>query len=262
METNTDGGGPLILITNDDGIDAHGIRVLTSSLNGLGTRYVVAPREEQSGVSHAITIRQPVRIVQRDGGVFGEGVEAYAVTGTPADCVKMAIDHILPRKPDLVVSGINQGPNAAVNILYSGTVSAALEASVMGLDAIAFSLNAWTGGDFESAGAYARRIVETALQRKLPSGVLLNVNVPNLPYNEIKGIAITAQAKSRWEDSFVEHRDPFDRPYYWIAGNFVNLDTGDHTDLAALEAGYVSVTPVHSDLTAYEFVDHLKGWGM
>jgi 5'-nucleotidase len=253
---------PLILITNDDGIDAHGIRVLAGALRGLGTLRIVAPREEQSGVSHAITIRQPVRVIRRDLEVDGETVEAFAVTGTPADCIKIAIDQILPRKPDLVVSGINQGPNAAVNVLYSGTVSAALEASVLGYDAIAFSLNAWVGGHFDAAGRYARRIAETTLRKKLPAGVLLNVNVPDLPYDEIKGVAITAQAKSRWEESFVERRDPFDRPYYWIAGQFVNLDDGDHTDLAALEAGFVSVTPVHSDLTAYEFVDHMKRWNL
>jgi 5'-nucleotidase len=252
--------GPLILITNDDGIDANGIRMLAGAMRGLGTLYVVAPREEQSGVSHAITIRQPVRIIHREYTVEGEAIEAFAVTGTPADCVKMAIDHILPRRPDIVVSGINQGPNAAVNILYSGTVSAALEASVLGLDAIAFSLNAWTGGHFEPAGRYARHIVKTTLEKKLPPGILLNVNVPDLPYDEIRGIAITSQAKSRWEESFVERRDPADRPYYWIAGKFVNLEPGDHTDIAAIEAGYVSVTPVHSDLTAHSFVEHMRRW--
>ncbi len=253
---------PLILICNDDGIDAHGIRVLAGAMQGLGQLYIVAPREEQSGVAHAITIRQPVRIVPREYEVDGARIEACAVTGTPADCVKLAVDQILPRRPDLVVSGINQGPNAAINVIYSGTVSAALEASILGVDAIAFSLNAWTGGHFEAAGQYARRIARIVLEKSLPPGILLNVNVPDLPADEIKGIAVTSQARSRWEESFVERKDPFDRPYYWIAGNFVNLDAGDHTDLAALEAGYVSVTPVHSDLTAYEHLAHLKDWMM
>jgi 5'-nucleotidase len=170
------------------------------------------------------------------------------------------MDKLVPRVPRLVVSGINQGPNASVNILYSGTVSAATEATILDLDAVAVSYSRWQGGDFEASGRYARRIVEQVLREGLPPGVLLNVNVPDLGYEAIRGIRITRQAKARWEESFTERLDPVNRPYYWLSGRFVNLDEGEATDLAAIEDGYVSVTPIQFDLTAYRFLEDLHRW--
>ncbi len=249
---------PLILVSNDDGVDAEGIAALVKALAPLGECYVVAPSEEQSGVSHAITIRHPVRANKVPFEIDSGPLEAYAVTGTPVDCVKLAVDQLLPRAPDLVVSGINHGPNAAINTIYSGTVSAALEGAILGINAIAFSLNTWRGGDFDAGSEYIRRIVAQVLKHKLPRGVLLNVNIPHLPADEIKGVAVTRQAESMWQESFVERIDPMNKPYYWIAGQFVDLDEGDDTDLAALKKGFISVTPIRPDLTAHDLIGGLK----
>ncbi|MFO7314902.1 5'/3'-nucleotidase SurE, partial [Rhodothermus marinus] len=167
---------------------------------------------------------------------------------------------LLPRRPDLVVSGINRGPNTAVNVIYSGTVSAATEAAILGIDAIAFSLCNWEARDYSAAAHYARRIARTVLAHGLPPGILLNVNIPDLPLEEIKGIAITRQARSRWEESFAERRDPYNQPYYWLTGRFVNLDDGDDTDLEAVAQGYVSITPLQHDLTAHAYRALLSQW--
>ena len=249
---------PLILVCNDDGIEAPGIIALASALDGLGEIYVVAPESEQSAVGHAITVRDPVRAHSHTFEIPSGEVYARAVSGTPADCVKLAVNQLLPRAPDLVVSGINHGPNTAVNVIYSGTVSAATEASILGINAVAFSLCSWESSDFESAGTVARRIASHVLQRGLPAGVLLNVNIPAKPASELRGIRITRQARSRWEEGFDERVDPFDRPYYWISGKFVNLDEGDNTDLDAIEEGYVSVTPLQHDMTAHNHLADLQ----
>lgn len=250
----------LILVCNDDGIGSHGIAALASAMDGLGDIYVVAPIDEQSAVGHAITVRDPVRARAYPFEVPSGKIPAFAVTGTPADCIKLAVNQLLPRKPDLVVSGINRGPNTAVNVIYSGTVSAATEASILGIDAIAFSLCSWQGDDFETAGRYSREIADLIVEKGLPSGVLLNVNIPDLPYDDIRGIVTTRQARSRWEESFSERKDPFDQPYYWLSGKFVNLDKGDNTDLGAIENGFISITPIHYDLTAYDFLAEMESW--
>lgn len=251
---------PLILVCNDDGIGAPGIVALASAMEGLGEIVVVAPIDEQSAVGHAITVRNPVRAHGYPFEIPSGRISAHAVTGTPADCVKLAVNQLLPRKPDLVVSGINRGPNTAVNVIYSGTVSAATEAAILGIDAVAFSHCAWTVTDYEASGIIARRIAKRVMHLGLPPGILLNVNIPDLPIEKIRGIMPTRQARSRWEESFSERRDPFDQPYYWLSGKFVNLDQGDETDLSAIDAGYVSVTPLHYDLTAYEFLKALDDW--
>jgi 5'-nucleotidase len=249
---------PLILVSNDDGIESPGILSLVSALDGLGDLVVVAPLTEQSAVGHAITMRDPVRARPWPfRGPSGQ-VQAYAVSGTPADCVKLAFDKLVPRKPDLVVSGINQGPNTAVNVIYSGTVSAATEASILGIPSVAFSYCRWEGGDFESSGRVARMISEHVLEEGMPGGVLLNVNIPDIPFDRMKGIMVTRQARAKWEESFSERLDPFDRPYYWLSGTFVNLDTGENTDLYAVENGWVSLTPVEHDLTAHHTLDDLR----
>ncbi|HIG74157.1 MAG TPA: 5'/3'-nucleotidase SurE [Bacteroidetes bacterium] len=251
---------PLILLSNDDGIDARGIAALASALDGLGELAVVAPFEEQSAVGHAITVRDPMRV---HAWPF-EGVDgplwARAVTGTPADCVKIACQRLLPRMPDLVVSGINHGPNTAVNVLYSGTVSAATEACILGVPSIAVSHGDWRPEDFEAAGIAARRVAEHVLERGLPPGVLLNVNVPGGSPDDIAGYQVTRQARARWEEEFEERLDPMNRPYYWLGGRFIDLDEGADTDLHAMREGYVSVTPLQIDLTAYAHLDDLAAW--
>lgn len=251
---------PLILICNDDGIDAPGIQGLAEALDGLAELCVVAPESEQSAVGHAITVRDPVRAHAYDFEVDSGTVPAWAVSGTPADCIKLGTHQLLDRKPDLVVSGINRGPNTAVNVLYSGTVSAATEAAILGHDAVAFSLCNYTAEQYDAAARWARRIVRRVLQTGLPPEVLLNVNIPDLPDEDIKGLTVTRQAHSRWVESFDARTDPFDRPYYWLSGRFVNLDNGDETDLAAVEDGYVSVTPIQHDMTAHRALDALREW--
>ncbi len=260
MSTTPNDPAPLILVCNDDGIRARGIIALASALDGLGELWVVAPRDEQSAVGHAITVRDPVRAHEHDFEVPSGPVTAYGVAGTPADCIKLAVNQLVPRRPDLVVSGINHGPNTAVNVMYSGTVSAATEASILGIDAIAFSLCRWDGGDFEVAGRIARQIAERVVQGGLPPGILLNVNIPAKPAADIQGMMVTRQARSRWEESFKERTDPFDRTYYWLSGTFVNLDDGDNTDLAAIEQDYVSITPLQHDLTAHQHLNDLRNW--
>jgi len=251
---------PLILVCNDDGIDAPGIIALASAMDGLGDVFVVAPVDEQSAVGHAITVRDPVRARPWPFEVPSGTIPAYAVTGTPADCAKLAMHHLLPRPPDLVVSGINRGPNTAVNVIYSGTVSAATEASILGLDAIAFSLCAWQIEDFEPAARYAEVIARKVLETGIPPGIVFNVNIPALAFEDIKGIEVTRLANSRWEESFVERTDPLNQPYYWLSGRFVNLDEGEHTDLEAIENGFVSLTPIQYDLTAHGFLTELREW--
>src|SRR5690554_872580 len=251
---------PLILISNDDGINAPGIKALADAVADLGEVWVVAPVSEQSAVGHAITVRDPVRAQEWPFKVSRGEIASYAVTGTPADCIKLAINQILPRRPDLVVSGINKGPNTAVNVIYSGTVSAATEAAILGIDSIAFSLCDWNPEDYEAAATIARAIARRVIVDGLPPGVLLNVNIPAIPQSEIRGILPTRQARSRWEESFHERVDPQNQTYYWLTGTFVNLDDGENTDLSAVDRGYVSVTPIHYDLTAHDFLDVLGRW--
>lgn len=253
------GSRPLILVSNDDGIDAPGLSALAGAMSVFGDVYVVAPLFEQSAVGHAITIREPVRARKVGLDVSG-AVAAYGVKGTPADCVKLAVNQLLPGRPDLVVSGINRGPNTAVNVIYSGTVSAATEAAILGIDSIAFSVCDWEAEDYEASAAIARRIASKVLREGLPPGVLLNVNVPGAPLEDIRGILATRQARSRWEETFHERVDPNNQPYYWLTGTFVNLDEGENTDLSAVERGFVSVTPIHYDLTAHDFLRKIDAW--
>lgn len=251
---------PLILISNDDGIEAAGILSLAAALDSIGDIIIAAPLQEMSAVGHAITMRDPVRTRPWPfRGPSGQ-ITAYAVSGTPADCVKLALDKLVPRQPDLVVSGINHGPNTAVNVIYSGTVSAATEAAILGIPAIAFSYCRWGSGDFEASGRVAQRIVRQVLANDWPPGILLNVNIPDIPFEQMKGVMITRQAQARWEEQFAERMDPFNRPYYWLSGTFVNMDEGTNTDLWAIDNNWVSVTPIQHDLTAYRAMDTLQEW--
>jgi 5'-nucleotidase len=249
---------PLILVVNDDGIFAPGIAALIDVVKNLGEVVVVAPDSPQSAMGHALTIHDPIR-VNRDKKIFPD-IEAYECSGTPVDCVKLAKFLILKeRKIDLCVSGINHGANHSVNILYSGTLSAAMEASIEGIPSIGFSLMDFSfDANFEYCKPYVERICAYALNNEMPSK-LLNVNFPKLPADKIRGIKICRQANARWAEEFQEGHDPTGRPYYWLTGKFINLDKGKRdTDVWALENGYVSVVPSHHDLTQYTAIDKLK----
>ena len=246
-----------ILVSNDDGISSEGIAVLTKSLSEIGDVIVVAPQTEQSAVGHAITMQIPVRVNEftRGGKFFG-----YAVTGTPADCIKMGIKNIMKEKPDIVVSGINNGVNSAINIIYSGTVSAAREAAIMDVPSIAVSIAGHQVDDYSYSGKIAQQLVKMISKNRLQPGTLLNVNVPNLPQDEILGVKLTKQGQSKWEDVFEERIDPYGRKYYWLTGELINLDTELERDHFAVMNKYVSVTPIHFDLTDYEMFDRMSSW--
>lgn len=248
---------PLILISNDDGITSPGIKVLVEEMSKIGTVVVVAPDKAQSAMGHAITINMPLWLTHVD---LFDGVESYQCSGTPVDCVKLAIDKILPRRPDLMVSGINHGSNSSINVIYSGTVSAAMEAAIDGMKAIGFSLcdYSWEA-DFEPVRKYILSIATTVLSNKLPYGTLLNVNIPKTT-SPIKGIKVCRQAKAKWKEDFNKRVDPFGRNYYWMTGDFVNMDEGEDTDVAALEAGYISIVPTMFDLTDHVQKEQIANW--
>ncbi len=248
---------PLILVTNDDGMFAPGIKALVAVAKKIGEVVVVAPNSPQSAKGHAITLSDPLRLNKVD--VF-EGVEAYECSGTPVDCVKLAKHVILKdRTPDLCVSGINHGSNASINIIYSGTMSAAMEAALEGIPSIGFSLLDYRfEADFEPAQHFAKQVIRYVLDTGLKSCNLLNVNIPKLSLAEIKGIKVARQANARWQEEFVESTDPSGRKYYWLTGKFINEDTGADTDIWALENGFVSVVPCGHDLTIYPAIYEMK----
>lgn len=251
---------PLILVTNDDGITSVGIRTLVELMKQLGSVVVVAPNSPQSGMGHAITISNPIRLYPSD--IFGD-VPAYECSGTPADCVKLAKHHVLKdRSPDLVVSGINHGSNSSISILYSGTMSAAIEAAIEGIPAIGFSLNDFTSqADFSHTRDHILTITRSVLERGLQRGTALNVNFPARTAEPLKGIRICRQANAKWQEEFDERRDPHGSRYFWMAGDFVNFDThAEDTDEYALSQNYTSVVPCQYDLTSYGMLDELKNW--
>jgi len=239
---------PIILITNDDSIHAPGIRALVEAARGLGKIVVVAPDKPQSGMGHAITIGSPLRLHKMH---LFEDVESYSCSGTPVDCVKLAVDKILHRKPDICLSGINHGANHTINVIYSGTMSAALEASIESIPSIGFSLlDLSIEADFTAATHYARLLVEQMLKKPIAEPHLcLNVNIPKGELASIKGIKICRQAYAKYDEEFDERKDPNGRRYYWLTGVFVNFDKGKDTDVWALKHNYVSVVPVQFDLT-------------
>ena len=250
---------PLILVTNDDGITAPGVRTLIDVMSQLGDVVVVAPDKPQSAMGHAITINSTLYLnkISAENAAITE----YSCSGTPVDCVKMAVSEILKRKPDLCVSGINHGSNSSINVIYSGTMSAAVEAGIEGIPAIGFSLQDldWNA-DFEPVRPFVEKIASEVLKNGLPDGVLLNVNFPKLPFVEIKGIKVARQAKALWIEKFDKRESPSGRNYYWLTGEFVNQDKGVDTDEWALDNGYVSLVPVQFDLTAHHAMQQLNTW--
>lgn len=248
---------PSILVVNDDGITAPGIKVLIEEMQQLGDVVVVAPEGAQSGMGHAITIGKPLRIDRVD---IYDGVEMYKTTGTPVDCVKLAVNQVFKgRKPDICVSGINHGLNNSINVLYSGTMSAAVEGAIEGIPSIGFSYDDFAqDADFSKCRPYVRGISQQVLSHGLPKGTLLNVNFPNVP--AIKGIKICRQANAKWIEEFDERVDPYNRHYYWLTGIFKSLDRGEDTDVWALNNGYTSIVPVQFDLTAHHAIPELNSW--
>jgi len=247
---------PVILVTNDDGITAPGLHALVEAMRDLGDIYVVAPDSPQSGMGHAITINNPLRLDEVN--VHGEHMW-FQCSGTPVDCVKIAIDKILHKKPDICVSGINHGSNSSINVIYSGTMSAAMEGAIEGIPSVGFSLLDYSlNADFSGAKAYARMIASNVLKAGLPSGTLLNVNIPNLEIDDIKGVKVCRQANAKWVEEFDERLDPNRRKYYWLTGRFMNHDKGLDTDEWALANGYISLVPVQFDFTAHHAIPFLN----
>jgi len=250
---------PLILVTNDDGILAPGIRILISVMRTIGEVIVVAPDKPQSATGHAITINNTLYLdkISKENDAITE----YSCSGTPVDCVKLAVNEILKRKPDLCVSGVNHGSNSSINVIYSGTMSAAVEAGIEGIPAIGFSLLDYDwNADFEPIKSFIKKITLETISNGLPKGVVLNVNFPKLKEKEIKGIKVCRQAKAMWVEKFDKRKTPFGKDYYWLSGEFINQDKGEDTDEWALENGYISVVPVQFDLTAHHSIQQLNTW--
>lgn len=250
---------PLILITNDDGITARGLQALAEAMQEVGRVVIVAPDSERSATGHAITLTDPLRVekVYRNGEFFG-----FAVSGTPADSVKVGVKAILERSPDLVVSGINRGPNTGVNVIYSGTVSAATEAAIMGIKAIAVSLGTFVDPDYSSAARYAVWLARKALANPFPPGVVLNLNVPAIPEAEIKGVKLTRQGQAGYEEVLEKREDLRGKTYYWLGGELLISRDSEDCDSRTLEGGYVSITPLQFDMTSYPALTELRRWGL
>ena len=252
---------PLILITNDDGIVAPGIRALIAVMKEIGEVVVVAPDSPQSAMGHAITINNTLKLERVH--IDKEIEQEYSCSGTPVDCVKIAVNEVLKRKPDLCVSGINHGSNSSINVIYSGTMSAAVEAGIEDIPAIGFSLLDYSwDADFEPIKTHIKQIALEVLDKGLPEGVVLNVNFPKLAQEAIKGIKICRQAKAMWQEEFDKRTNPQGKEYYWLTGTFINQDKGTDTDEWALENGYISIVPVHYDLTAHHAIQQLNAWDL
>lgn len=247
----------LILVCNDDGITAPGIRALVEVAKEFGDVVVVAPDKPQSAMGHAITINATLRVnpMKIDGEI------EYACSGTPVDCVKLAVNKILHRRPDLLISGINHGSNASINVIYSGTMSAAMEGALEGIPSIGFSLlDHSIDADFSGSQMIARKLIKLALEQPIPEGICLNVNIPKLEPELIKGMKVCRQAKANWEEEFDERKDPSGKTYFWMTGIFKNYDKGEDTDIWALDHNYVSIVPCQFDITSHQSLSQLKTW--
>lgn len=242
---------PLILVTNDDGVYSEGILSLFNAMTTIGKAVMVAPDREKSAVSHSITLHRPLKVEKLKKDI-------YALNGTPTDCVTVAVSKVLKRKPDILVSGINKGGNLGDDLTYSGTVSAAMEGTILDIPSLAVSMVGGPSYHFSTASKFAKRIVQQLLKYCMPKDTLLNINVPNLPSRKIKGIHMTRQGKRVYSNDIRDIRDPRDETYYWIGGGTQSWEEGKDTDFHAVTHGYVSVTPVHLDLTNYSALDYLK----
>lgn len=250
---------PFLMLSNDDGIDAPGLHALYDALKEIGEVAVVAPATEMSAVGHAITLSEPLRVwsYHRRGDFFG-----YAVKGTPADCIKIGYWALLKRKPDVIISGINFGGNTGINTIYSGTVSAATEGAILGVPSFAISLATYENPDYHYAAKFARKLTLELLEHGLPGGVFLNVNIPHCDEKEIKGVSVTRQGMALYKETFDKRVDPHGHVYYWLSGQKVNPETSIDVDDGAVAGQYVSITPLHYDLTQYEVSNTLKSWSL
>ncbi|MCK4422546.1 MAG: 5'/3'-nucleotidase SurE [Candidatus Omnitrophica bacterium] len=246
-----------ILLTNDDGINAEGLYTLSSRIKEIANINIVAPDAERSAVGHAITILDPLRVtrVRRNGSFYG-----HAVSGTPADCVKIAVRSLLDVKPDMVISGINRGPNTGVSVLYSGTVSAATEAALLGIPSIAVSLATYTDPDFSFAADFIKKLIPQLQKKQLPGGTLLNINIPAVAAKDIKGVSFTKQSNSHFIEEFTKRVDPRGNTYYWLGGEMELLGDNTGSDCEAVKDNRISITPLHFDLTDHEFLEKLQDW--
>ncbi len=243
----------LILLTNDDGVRAEGLKRLRRAVSSLGRVVVVAPERQQSGASHALTLSNPLRINPVEKDVF-------AVDGTPTDCVLLAMRGLLTERPSLLVAGMNHGPNLGDDVTYSGTVAAAFEGTLLGIPSIAISVSSWEKCRFDAGEQFATTIARIVLERGLPEGTLLNVNVPSIPPEEVKGVKVTKLGKRVYRDAVVKKTDPRGRAYYWIGGQPPIWCSGEETDFDAVEQGMVSVTPLQLDLTDYKSIHTVRTW--
>ncbi|MBW7935626.1 MAG: 5'/3'-nucleotidase SurE [Flavobacteriales bacterium] len=249
---------PLILVCNDDGIFAPGIEALTSVMQELGDVLVVAPDSPQSGMGHAITINSTLRVHRIS---HSDRLTQYSCSGTPVDCIKMAVSKLSERPIALIVSGINHGSNSSINVIYSGTMSAAVEGCIEGIPSIGFSLcNYSYDADFSSCLSYVKRIAELVLKNGLPEGICLNVNIPSIHISKIQGVRVSRQAKAFWDEELDERTDPRGGKYYWLTGIFKNMDDGIDTDEWALANNFISLVPIQIDITAHHTIESLKMW--
>ena len=249
---------PKILITNDDSVDAPGIRKLIAIMRKIGDVIVMAPDKPQSGMGHAITVSSPLRIklITKE-----KDYEEYSCNGTPVDCIKLAEKAILHAKPDLIVSGINHGSNAAVNVIYSGTIAAAIEGCIEGVSSIGFSLDDYShDADFSHVEEYIKKICIEVLEKGLPKDTCLNVNIPKLNGSPIKGIMVCRQARANWNEVFDARKDPHNKDYYWLSGVFYSDDLAEDTDQWALNNNYIAIVPLHFDLTAHHNLNTIKAY--
>ncbi|NOZ25989.1 MAG: 5'/3'-nucleotidase SurE [Nitrospirae bacterium] len=244
---------PIILVTNDDGIQSEGLMALYRAMQEIADAYIVAPDREKSAVSHALTMHRPLRVEKVKERM-------YTVNGTPTDCVVVAVEKVLPEKPVMVISGINRGANLGDDITYSGTVSAAIEGTIFGIPSVAVSTPFTEEKEicFETAAGFSRRLVRFVLEGGLPPDTLLNVNVPDLPEAEIKGVKFTRQGKRVYDNAIHETFDPWGRKHFWIGGGTPSWEEGNDTDFSAVTSGYISITPIHLDLTNYEALAYLR----
>jgi 5'-nucleotidase len=249
---------PLILITNDDGVMAPGIRHLVKFMLEIGDVVVVAPDKPQSGMGHAVTMTVPLRLEKI---TVNSGHDEYSCSGTPVDCVKLAVNKVLKRKPDLLVSGINHGSNSSISVIYSGTMSAAIEGSMETIPSIGFSLLDYRfDADFMPSKKFVQRIARNVLEHGLPKGICLNVNIPAVPEKDIQGVKVCRQARGNWNEDFDHRKDPSGKEYYWLTGEFMLHENSDETDVWALENNFISVVPIQFDFTAHNVIPELNSW--
>jgi len=247
-----------ILICNDDGIFAKGLSKLAETIKKIGQITVVAPDIERSAIGHAITVRDPLRLYETT--LWESEIKGFSLTGTPADCVKFGVSMIMEEPPDLVISGINQGPNLGTDVLYSGTVSAAIEGAILGIPSMAVSLNSYEDEDYSFAAQTALNIAQKMLKYSLSPGTLLNVNVPAISRSQCKGIKVTRLGIRKYNENYIKRIDPRGKEYYWLAGDLMEKEQQDDVDITAVREGYISVTPIHYDLTNYSQLRDIKQW--